>query len=502
MFRKLYLCIAATVIAASGCQTNEQLSRQELRLLPEVYHPRTAAAAQVLSTGRPLGLDIDGPIGTLTPESTKPYTVTITDRNGVADTMIRFNPAVADAGVVSNDGHSKVFTIDPAGLTNLRQIEVTAIQKSGASATLTEALSQGMAARRKFNVGTIAPESNEKELLRSQLNVWPPDLAADQFGEHFAKAFYVCDAFFYNDSEDPIILYGASLEAVVRYGLLREDAIDLFGEKIVDNPGLLTNFYDEYGALADYLDFKEERRPMSFADVLGIFEYRREKDPRQQALRILQSLGTIGVGASPFVEGPDFDAAMAFFNGIFLPELEKRLLWDILMHLKQLESRSLKEVEEVPAGGALHRVVFFPRFGIPATNPRKFVYITEIRPDDATVDYVLIAKLGETEEARQAALSKIRDMNAVETVTEFADSALSAEAREYLKSYKVLKEKEAEEKLKAQKAQDAKRKAIVIGSLQTLLKADEFKNHPLLAEILQNILESESEGDDGGGAES
>ncbi|MFO1458213.1 MAG: hypothetical protein U1G08_02320 [Verrucomicrobiota bacterium] len=66
-------------------------------------------------------------------------------------------------------------------------------------------------------------------------------------------------------------------------------------------------------------------------------------------------------------------------TGIIIPELQKNLLWDILLHAKNLEARSLKEIEEIPAAGSIHRVVFFPKRGIPGVIDNKLVYISSFQ---------------------------------------------------------------------------------------------------------------------------
>ena len=88
-------------------------------------------------------------------------------------------------------------------------------------------------------------------------------------------------------------------------------------------------------------------------------------DPKQQTIDYMKSAGEIAAGATVFVGGATYSKAVAFVTGIVTTEVEKRLLWDILLHAKNLEARSLKDLEEVAPISAIHRLVFFPKRGLP-----------------------------------------------------------------------------------------------------------------------------------------
>jgi hypothetical protein len=103
-------------------------------------------------------------------------------------------------------------------------------------------------------------------------------------------------------------------------------------------------------------------------------------------------VGEVAAGAAVFISGVDYSKGVALFTGVLIPELEKQLLWDVLLHLKNLEQRSLKEVEEIAERGQVRRVVFFPRRALPNFLPPFPMYVAEIRPDDVPVKAVLIEK--------------------------------------------------------------------------------------------------------------
>jgi hypothetical protein len=52
----------------------------------------------------------------------------------------------------------------------------------------------------------------------------------------------------------------------------------------------------------------------------------------------------------------------------------------VLLHSKNLESRSLKEVEEIAGNASIHKVVFFPKRGVPGILDGCPVYISSFKP--------------------------------------------------------------------------------------------------------------------------
>lgn len=295
--------------------------------------------------------------------------------------------------------------------------------------------------------------------LEGELNVMPPELAADLFGEYFARAFYVCDIYFRNKSLDGLLLYGASLNAQVGYLMAEKDVTEILGEKFVKHPEAYNIPMKDGTPLFDMISWQAPRRPMSFSDVLGIFDYRRLSDPKQQSVEWLKFVGVLATGAGMFVENPDFGEGAAYFTGIFVPEFEKRLLWDVLLHLKYLEARSLKEVEELAPGGMIHRIVFFPRLPIMGINPTHPVYISEIKGYTATADGIAIAKLGNTADDRKQAVAKMLAGVAFEAYPTAVETQAYADAIKVLADAKVRREEERKQEQAEKKERDAQRKS-------------------------------------------
>ncbi len=231
------------------------------------------------------------------------------------------------------------------------------------------------------------------EPVTTQVNCWSKDTTEQEFGKTFSDHFITCDVNFTNTGKQNILIYGSSLKANVRYLAAKDDVKSHYGENAVKNPDILDVLQDNNGKPIDYLDFKEPRRPMSFSDIIAIFEYQQKGHPYQRAIDLLKSAGELATAVSVFISASDYAKGVAVFTGIFIPETEKNLLWDVALHLKNLQARSLKEIEEVSANGQLHRVVFFPRGPIYCIVPQMPVYIAEIRPDAATADATIIDKV-------------------------------------------------------------------------------------------------------------
>jgi hypothetical protein len=190
------------------------------------------------------------------------------------------------------------------------------------------------------------------------------DDVAQEFGSTFSRCFYVGEVAVENNGDDVFLAYSSSLQVNVAYYVSERD----WAKSEELRRLLIKRFRKEY--------ILNARRPSTYSDILAIFEYQRQANPTQQAINIAKSIGEIAAGATIFIGGPLYPKAVAFTTGIVTPELEKRLLWDVLMHAKNLETRSFKEVEEIPAHSSIHRLVFFPKRGIPGVLDGFLVYVS------------------------------------------------------------------------------------------------------------------------------
>jgi hypothetical protein len=263
-------------------------------------------------------------------------------------------------------------------------VEFTIISCAAANLSAREATDKGLLRTARVGVGYKRVYTN--------FNVWAMDDVRNEFGAQFSDTFIVADVVFQNPNDEPILVYGSSLFANVRFLASVQDVRKTLGENAISNPSSLINY--EWGGvpLPDALDFVATYRPMAYSDILAIFSYQQESDPRQRAISTLKSIGEVASASAVFLTGSDYGSGVALFTGVLIPELEKQLLWDVLKHLKNLESRSLKEVEEVAGQGELRRVVFFPRRAIPHFLPPFPMYIAEITLDDLPVKTVLLNK--------------------------------------------------------------------------------------------------------------
>ena len=206
----------------------------------------------------------------------------------------------------------------------------------------------------------VAPQPK----ITARFQLMADEKAVEEFGEAFGTAFYVGEVSIENQEDKPFLAYGASLLTRVNYHLLPND---LVGENELDPELFLRLLTNGCASM---------RRPSTYADIISIFDYQKQSSTKQQIINYLKSAGEVAAGATVFVHGADYSKVVALITGVITPELEKRLLWDIILHSKNLESRSFKELEEIPAGSGITRVVFFPRGGITGIIDKHRVYIS------------------------------------------------------------------------------------------------------------------------------
>ena len=227
-----------------------------------------------------------------------------------------------------------------------------------------------------------------------QLNILPAGAVEKEFGRNFAEMFYACDLVVVNeDTSRGLLVYGSSLVQEVRYSLTKDDV-----EKEL---GSLSAADLAAGNAYSYTTFSERRRPMAFSDILAIFNYDRQATWRQQGINWMKSAGTLATAMEVVLTGSGYAQGVSLFTGVLTPELEKRLLWDVLLHIDNLQTRSLKEVEEVPPAGQLHRVVFFPKFALRGIMPGVDVFIAEIKENSAELTVAKIEKVAVVQTANK-----------------------------------------------------------------------------------------------------
>jgi len=302
------------------------------------------------------------------------------------------------------DGKSPIVVVDPSNAAKpLAKIEGKQFKLVIETARLSAVHSVHLSVVSCQAFGLTRAQAEEKQqvheveipvsgfFVNTRLNVWARQDVAEEFGQEFSGTFIVADAVVENTRDRPILVYGSSLTARVRFLMALPDVRTKFGDWPIQHPDTLWKVsYGGERPLADALDFMDTYRPLSFSDILAIFSYKREADPRQRTISALKSLGTLLTAGSVFGVGQDYLQGVTFFTGAFVPELEKQLMWDMLLHVKNLEQRSFKEVEEIPARGQLRKVVFFPRRPIEGIVPFAPMYIAEIGPDELKLSGVVL----------------------------------------------------------------------------------------------------------------
>lgn len=102
--------------------------------------------------------------------------------------------------------------------------------------------------------------------------------------------------------------------------MAKSDVEKMFGSAVLQHPELLKVVQDDRGSFEGYMDFEEDRRPMAYSDILAIFEYQRQADPRQRVIKALKFVSKIATASSGFVSGIDYARGVSMFTGVFTPE--------------------------------------------------------------------------------------------------------------------------------------------------------------------------------------
>ena len=216
------------------------------------------------------------------------------------------------------------LTIPKANLEGWATLTVDAFLLAPSGATLADMISAGEYMVRDIELVTDPLPSVRLDLL---------DLTTSErlFGQTFSEEFYACSVNVVNPSDDKLIVYGTSVNAIV--------SLEVEGF----NP------------------WQERYRPLSFASILEGMNDIRRNSPEQKLISLLEFTGELATGAAVFVTGPDYGEGVALFTGIFTPELRARLLEDILANVSSIQVLGMNEVEEIAPQSQVTKYVFFPK---------------------------------------------------------------------------------------------------------------------------------------------
>gem|GEM_PF-6889070 len=218
--------------------------------------------------------------------------------------------------------------------------------------------------------------------------------AREEFGTDFSSCFYVGQVDIYNaDTNKTFLADAASLRVMTSFYLTEKDW--------ASSLTLQENMRRRYGG--EYI--RMPRHPLIYSDILAIFEFQQKSDPRQTFSDYLDSAGTIASGVSLFVPGALFGKGVNFAVGIVKPEIQKRLLWDLLQHHANFAARGLPEIIRVPPNGAVNGLVFFPKRGIPGYVDGNEVFISSFNSKQTAL--ITGALISNDMEAKSATLPTI-----------------------------------------------------------------------------------------------
>jgi hypothetical protein len=246
--------------------------------------------------------------------------------------------------------------------------------------------------------GPIIEANNEYKdapgYIKCSFQIESEEDMANEFGRIFSSCFYVGRINIHNDSTNLTFLADSSSLWVMTSFYLRKQ--DWEG-----NPVLQENVKRRYDG--EYI--RMPRHPLTYKDILAVFQFEQKADPRQQLSDYLDSAGVIASGVSVFVPGALYAHGVNFAIGIIKPEIQKHLLWDLTMYQANFMARSLPETVKVGPNLGVDGLVFFPRRGIPGYVDEYNVYISSFNSKQTA--QVIGAMVSENNAASSALLSTL-----------------------------------------------------------------------------------------------
>ncbi|HUW59957.1 MAG TPA: hypothetical protein VMZ06_03040 [Candidatus Bathyarchaeia archaeon] len=431
----------------------------------------------------PANIVILGPEA-VTPALSGEYVFHIADKTGSADQrpIVSVTPqeAVLELAPLTSSNWLKL-RINRASLASAENVTIAVMAAAAQNPPLTQEEAEEKGFYLRLDVPVNSTESDPTPLtLKTDIYPLAEKDAAEEFGAFFASVFTVCHVNFINQEEKPLLVYGSSLTAEVNVLLAEDDVRKQLGQPALDDPRVLYELELNHSAFGttenpvDELDWYYRFRPLCFRDILAMFEFQRRSDERQRLIDYLMFAGAIAAPLDIFVTHRDYATGVALFTGVFTPELEKLILGDILLHAERLQSRSLREIEELPGYGQLDRLVFFPRRPIYGLVHHLPAYLGPVDITSAQVAASYVEKLGPD---MQEALNKQTEQRQKDIEAALKGVADSPAVQQALATLAEAKAKQAEKE--AQEAQERANQSIIPG----LSKDDLTQLIPILQTI-------------------
>ena len=252
-------------------------------------------------------------------------------------------------------------------------------------------------------VATFAP-------LHVRLNVMDDLTAADLYGGKTADDYYVSRVRLNNNfkkdvtgefSGASILAFSDSIEVAVHLQKLADGKEDKQGnwQDVTDQD--LANFTMMPTSTITN-DSKEPQckgfityRPYLLEMMVNTVDRRDERSKRSKLFRILNGVGTVAsFVTSVAVPGPSSDAPLALekFSNLLIPGIER--LWPSLKETNRqnIVSQTMRNIEEIPFGSDVSRVLFFPKRSFRGLLKDHRVRISEICPFYFNIEVAVLKK--------------------------------------------------------------------------------------------------------------
>jgi hypothetical protein len=124
-------------------------------------------------------------------------------------------------------------------------------------------------------------------------------------------------------------------------------------------------------------------RPFTFEMMVNTVDRRNERRKRTKIFNVLEFIGT---GTSFFTSflvpgaGSDLPLGLEKYRNLFIPGMERIYRDYKELHRQNIVSQTMKEIEEIPYGSDITRVIFIPKKNIRGLMRGHDVRISEICP--------------------------------------------------------------------------------------------------------------------------
>lgn len=311
----------------------------------------------------------------------------------------------------STDGFSKKIAIEKSGDIFL----IRAIERTTDPIELKFKLS-GTAITGAVTVQVDDYRVTDFTPLQVRLDLLDERTSNDLFGKKAYDEYFIAKVRLFNAikrTDDtyygkPILVYSESFEVKVSLEFRPEDGDDTDWKQLEADNSILNKYYP--GGVFTNLGngrnqckviktpgFFVPYRPLTFEMVLNTYERRDERNLRNRILLVARGAGSLTSFVTAIaVPGPGSDLPLGLdkFQNLLIPSFEKLFPSTREVQRQNIVSMVMRQLEEVPFGSDVTRIIYIPKKKIRGLIPDYFVRISGVSVADACAETAVIDKTG------------------------------------------------------------------------------------------------------------